>query len=79
METSYLDSTFVSRPNADNLFEQWECALKELSESKILHLSMDGPSVNWNVLDKLDDYLNEKDIPSTIQIEVSCFRAVGTL
>ena len=28
---------------------------------------MDGLSVNWIVLDKLDNYLNEKDIPSTIQ------------
>ena len=68
VETRYLDSKFVSRLNADNLFEQLEYVLKELSESKILHLSMDGPSVNWNVLDKLDNYLNEKDIPSTIQI-----------
>ena len=29
---------------------------------------MDKPSVNWNVLDKFDNYLNEKDIPLTIQI-----------
>ena len=68
VETRYFDSKFVSRPNADNLFEQLDYVLKELSEIKILHLSMDGPSVNWNVLDRLDNYLNEKDIPSTIHI-----------
>ena len=61
VETRYLDSRFVGRPNVDNLFEQLEYVLKELLESKIVHLSMDGPSVNWNVLDKLDNYLYEKD------------------
>ena len=61
VETRYLDSKFVGRPNVDNLFEQLEYVLKELLESKIVHLSMDGPSVNWNVLDKLDNYLYEKD------------------
>ena len=63
-----MDSKFVSRPNADSLFEQLEYILKELSESKILHLSMDGPSVNWNVLNKLNNHLNEKVIPLTTQI-----------
>ena len=60
VETRYLDSKFVSRTNVDN-FEQFEYVLKELLESKIVHLSMDGPSVNWNVLDKLGNYLYEKD------------------
>ena len=29
---------------------------------------MDGPCVNWNVLEKLDDYLMNKDLPETIDI-----------
>ena len=29
---------------------------------------MNGPSVNWNVLEKLDDYLMNKDFPETIHI-----------
>ena len=29
---------------------------------------MNGPSVNWNVLEKLDDYLMNKDLPETIHI-----------
>ena len=28
VETHYLDSKFVSRPNANNLFDQLECILK---------------------------------------------------
>ena len=40
VETRYLDSKFVGRPNVDNLFEQLEYVLKELLESKIVHLSM---------------------------------------
>ena len=32
---------------------------------------MDGPSVNCNVLEKLDDYLMNKDLPETIHIR-SC-------
>ena len=43
VETRYLYSKFVSRPNGDNLFEQLEYVLKKLSKSEILHLSMDGP------------------------------------
>ena len=63
VETHYLDSKFVSRPNADNFYEQLEYILKESSEIKILDLSVDRPSVTWNALDKLGSYLNEKDIP----------------
>ena len=29
---------------------------------------MDGSCVNWNVLEKLDDYLMNKDLPETIHI-----------
>ena len=29
---------------------------------------MDGPCVNWNVLEKLDDYLMNKDLPETTDI-----------
>ena len=29
---------------------------------------MDDPSVNWNVLEKVDDYLMNKDLPETIHI-----------
>ena len=57
--TRYLDSKFLERANADNLFTCIHESISGLLESKFLQLSMDGPSVNWVVLDKLDDLLVE--------------------
>ena len=50
------------------LFEKIKESLTELDESRLIQLSMDGPSVNWNVLEKLDDYLTNIDLPGTIDI-----------
>lgn len=49
----YFDSQFLLRPNADNLLESLTTAIKDLSQEKLIQLSMDGPSTNWSVLDKL--------------------------
>ena len=57
--------------NVEILFEKTEESLTELDESRLIELSMDGPSVNCNVLEKLDDYLMNKDLPETIHIR-SC-------
>ena len=58
----------MQRPNAEMLFEKIKESLTELDESRLVQLSMDSPSVNWNVLEKLDDYLMNKDLPETIHI-----------
>ena len=50
------------------LFEKIRGSLTELHESRIIQLSMDGPSVYWSVLEKLDDYLTCKDISETVYI-----------
>ena len=68
VQTQYFDSKFLQRPNAEMLFEKIKEFLTELDESRLVQLSMDGPSVNWNVLEKLDDYLMNKDLPETIHI-----------
>ena len=39
------------------LFEKIKEYLTELDEGGLIQLSINGPSVNWNVLEKLDDYL----------------------
>ena len=57
--------------NVEILFEKIEESLTELDESRLIELSMDGPSVKCNVLEKLDDYLMIKDLPETIHIR-SC-------
>ena len=50
------------------LFEKIKESLTELDESRLIQLSMNGPSVNWNVLEKIDDYLMSKDVPETIHV-----------
>ena len=66
--TQYLDFKFLERKNADNLFICIRESISGLSESKFLQLFMDGPSVNWVVLDKLDDLLVENGHTKTVHI-----------
>ena len=68
VETRYFDSKFLERPNAEHLFNCINEAIAGLKEDKLLQLAMDGPSVNWNVLDMLDDSLVEKGFGKTINI-----------
>ena len=68
VQTRYFDSKFLQCPNAEMLFEKIKESLTELDESRLIRLSMDGPSVNWNVLEKLDDYLTNMELPETIHI-----------
>ena len=60
VETCYLYSQFLLRPNAQNLFEAIIASIAGLDKSKLIQLTMDGPTVHWNVLELLDDYLLEK-------------------
>ena len=61
----------MQRPNEEMLFEKMKEPLTELDESRLIQLSMDRPSVNCNVLEKLVAYLMNNDLPETIDIE-SC-------
>ena len=42
---------FLQRLNVVNLKEEIMNAVKDLDMGKSLHLGIDGPSINWNVLD----------------------------
>ena len=57
VKTSYFDSQFLERPNADNLLDSINVSTAKLKEDSFLHLAMDGPNVNWDVLNKLDNKL----------------------
>ena len=46
-------------------------ASHDLKDENLLQLAMDGPSVNWNVLEMLDDQRAGKDLSKTLNIE-SC-------
>ena len=68
VQTRYFDSKFLRHPNSEMLFEKIKKSFTELNESRLIQLSMDCPSVNWNVLENLDDYLINKDLLETIHI-----------
>ena len=64
----YYDSKFLLRPNAPNLKEAIFDSIKALSLGKFLHLAMDGPSTNWNVLEFVNEYLIDNGFVKTINI-----------
>ena len=66
--TRYFDSAFLDRPNASNLLDSLQESTKPLPGEKFLQLAMDGPNVNWNVLDGLDEQLIENGHTKTINI-----------
>lgn len=68
VQTRYFDSQFLNRPNASNLLESIVTAKRELNDEKLLQLAMDGPTVNWNVLEMLDDKRIEKELNKTLNI-----------
>ena len=70
-ETRYLTSEFLHRPNAEKLVNSLSSALEHLDQQNLLQLSMDGPSVNWNVLDIVSEKRNENKFEQLLVI-VSC-------
>ena len=54
-QSVYCGLRFVQRPNAVNIKKEVLSAIKDLDMGKFLHLGMDGPSTNWNVLDLIND------------------------
>ena len=62
VKTSYFDSQFLERPNADNLLDSINVSTAKLKEGSFLHLAMYGSNVNWGVLNKLDNKLVRMDL-----------------
>ena len=58
----------MKRPNADNLFQSIKDSTSGLNEANFLQLAMDGPNVNWLVLNKLDDVLISNRHEKTVNI-----------
>ena len=51
--TRYLDSQFLYRPNSKELYKKILHGTEQFGKNAVLQLSMDGPTVNWNVLHKM--------------------------
>ena len=67
----FIDSQFLRRSNAKNLFDCLTISLKDLPSERLLPLSMDGSNTNWSVLSMLHDDRCENDCPKIIGID-SC-------
>ena len=51
-ETQYFNSQFFNRPDVDNIVDAILQSSQKLKLHKFSQLPMDGPNVNWSVLDK---------------------------
>ena len=67
-ETKYFDPQFLRRPTVQNLFGSLYESMSELKKTKSFQLAVDGPNVNWNVLDLLDDELVSDNFSKTLNI-----------
>ena len=64
----YLDLKFLNRPNAEELLSSICEILTNLTKDKLLQLSIDGPAVNWKVLELFEEKLESKDLRKTLNI-----------
>ena len=64
----FLDSYFFQPPNAKNLCDVLISSLKGLIPERLIQLSIDGPSTNWNILQLLQENQKEKEHPAIINI-----------
>ena len=67
-KTSYLDSKFLLKPNAENLKCELIALITGLDMAKFLQLLMDSPNTNWNVLNLISNHLVENGYKNFIEI-----------
>ena len=61
--SKYFNSKFFLRANADNISNGIVEVIVELQFSKCIHLSMDGPSTNWSVMEKVMERRKGDNLP----------------
>ena len=62
--TQYMDSKFIARGNACNISTELIQFMKEdVPPRKVVALSMDGPTVNWNVLKVINKNRTDDEMP----------------
>ena len=68
VESRYLDSPFVKRPNSGNLHNELLNSLSMVGAEKLIQISMDGPNLNWDVLKKHSQHRAKEEMPSLIEL-----------
>ena len=66
--TRYYYSEFMGKTSAKDVFESFSACLSGISESKLLQVSSDGPSINQSFLDLLEEDRNEKELSQLVHI-----------
>jgi len=66
--SQYLTSKFLGHTTAEDLKENLLSALQPLDESKLVHISMDGPNSNWSLYRNIRDQKKEEDLSELINM-----------
>ena len=61
VKTRYLTSAFLGHTRAEDLKAKFEEAVSDLNVKKLAQVSMDGPHVNWKLLDMLEQDQSSQD------------------
>ena len=56
VESRYLTFLFLGHTTAKDLKKKFEEATEQLDLKKLIQISMDGPNVNWKLLDSIAEY-----------------------
>ena len=68
VNTRYYSSEFLDHTRAEDLLEKFEQSMSHLEQKMMLHLSMDGPSVNWKLFPLLCESRESNGYPSLVNI-----------
>ena len=72
VKTRYLTSAFLGHTRAEDLKAKFEEPVSDLNVKKLAQVSMDGPHVNWKLLDMLEqDRSSQDQYPDFLNV-VSC-------
>ena len=63
VKTRYLGSEFFNRPNAENIANSIDSAIKDLSKESLICIGMDGPNTNWSVMKIIQDKRKDDGLP----------------
>ena len=69
VENRYLTSLFLGHTTAKDLKKKFEEATEQLDMKKLLQISMDGPNVNWKLLDTIaEDRSSNEQYPILLNV-----------
>ena len=68
VQTKYLDSSFLGKASANDIYEKFTSAAKVLNATRFLQVSSDGPNINLAFLDIINNKRKEMEFSQLIHI-----------